>query len=253
VLDLLLPGDPLTEALHDEVATTVARCAVEHYNALGSADDPGAAGAEVRTTLDLLEAAASLARERTTAEFCARNIATIADAQVLAVVAPMLAAGNVDLAADVLRAWRDRCTDPALRERLERLADDPRAVRAPVEDAPARSGHLGCGIRPFGRRAEGDDGTWVETRCVAVFGAPIYPLAAYLSDEDFVYAKVPMSAWTRAAQVLLLAALAVLGAAMLLGLLGAAVATAVLGGAFGVESVRRRTQTRGWLAERTAS
>lgn len=242
VLALLLPTDATTAALHDEVAHAAASCAVAHFDATGRSDE----------ALALLAEARGLAHERTTREFVERNRRTIADAQVLAVVAPLREAGNVDGAADVLRLWRRTCADENLRERLDRLADDPRAVRAPVDEAPARSGFLGCGMRPFGRRAVGDDGTWIETRCLSVFGLPVFPLAAYLSDKRYVYAKVPLSPATRWAQSGLLVALAVLVALVGFGPGVAAAAAAVVVAGLLLDVAVHRRKTRGWLADQLA-
>src|ERR1700712_3620241 len=80
----------------------------------------------------------------------------------------------------------------------------PPTRRAAIDDRAVRGQVAGCGVRPFGRRAYGADETWLETRCATVFWVPVLPLGAYLSDDRFVYAKVPMSTWARWAQVLVL-------------------------------------------------
>lgn len=243
VLARLLPQDHLTATLHDEVAHTVAAAAAAAYDADGEATG------DLDEALELLDAAGALARGRPTAEQVARQRRAVADARVLAVVAPLQEAGKVDAARDVLRLWRRQCTDAGLREQLDRLVEDPRAVRAPVDDARARSGYLGCGIRTYGRRAEADDDTWVETRCLSVFGVPVYPLGSYLSDDRYVYAKVPMSAPTRWAQLLVLCLLAVVVALAVFGPAVAGATAAVLAALVAFDAAMHRRRTRGWLAE----
>ncbi len=236
---LLGPDDALTSALHDEVANTVTRCGVAHYNAT---EDPARA-------LALLKSAAGMARETTTVAFVKRNLHTLADARILAVVAPWRDAGDVDGAAEVLSMWRYRTSDPEVREIIDRLLEDPRAVRADVGEPPGPL-RAGCGVHPFGRRAGEEDDTWIETRCVTVFFVPMFPLGAYLSDDSFVYAKVPMSPWTRWAQVAVLAVAALLVAAVVFGPLVALGVAALVTGALVATHLSRRHQMRTWLDEK---
>jgi hypothetical protein len=236
---LLGAGDPLTAALHDEVASTAARCAIAQYNATERPAD----------ALPVLEAAAAMAREATTTAFLQRNLRTLADAGVLGVIGPWREAGDVDGAADLLRVWRGRTGDPAVRENLDRLLADPRAIRASVDDGAGRRQYVGCGVRPFGRRAYGADETWLETRCATVFWVPVLPLGAYLSDENFVYAKVPMSPWTRWAQVLVLGLAAVVVAAVAFSPPVALALAVVLAAALGIMHLSRRRQMAAYLAE----
>jgi hypothetical protein len=137
-----------------------------------------------------------------------------------------------------------------VRENLDRLLADPRAIRASVDDRANRRQYVGCGVRPFGRRAHGDDDTWLETRCATVFWVPVFPVAAYLSDENYVYAKVPMSTWTRWAQVLVLGLAAVLVAAVAFGPLIALALAVVLAAGLGGLHLSRRRQLAAYVAER---
>lgn len=237
---LLGAGDPLTAALHDEVANTAARCAIAQYNATERTED----------ALPVLAAAAELAREATTTAFVRRNLRTLTDAGVLGVIGPWRDSGDVDGAADLLRVWRGRTADAGVRENIDRLLADPRAIRASVDDRAIRRQYVGCGVRPFGRRAYGSDETWLETRCATVFWVPVLPLGAYLSDDRFVYAKVPMSTWTRWAQVLVLGLAAVLVATVAFGpLIGLALAV-VVAAALGGMQLSRRRQMAAYVAER---
>jgi len=233
----VLPADdPLPPALHDEVAGALTRAAVAHANAGG-----GSAAA-----LAVLARARDLARDPPTAELVRRTAREISDAAVLTVVEPWCTAGDPDGALEVLRMWRRREPDPARRADIQRLAADPRAVRAVMAVAPNRAQYIGCGVRPFGHRARAQD-TWVETRCLTLFWAPVYPLAAYLSDEQFVYAKVPMSNWTRIVRLALPVALVL---AIVLAVLGVWAALAVAAATVAVlraAAVVRHRAINAWL------
>jgi hypothetical protein len=237
---VLPASDGLSHALHDEIANTITRAAVAWVNDGGDA-------ALVRA---LLDGAGGLARERTTVELVDRTRRGLAEAAVLAVVEPWVSAGNPDGAVEVLHRWRRRGVEPHLADEVARVATDPRAIRAALEDVPTRAVFAGCGVRPHGHRAWGDD-TWVETRFVTVFFAPVYPLGSYLSDEEFVYARVPMTRWVRALRLGLPILLVLLVCLVVLGpLITAAVGLAtgaVLAGAAG----QRRRSIDGWLDERT--
>ncbi|MGQ0466769.1 MAG: hypothetical protein ACT4QG_15765 [Sporichthyaceae bacterium] len=239
VLHAVLPDDdPLPAALHDEIATAVVRAAVAHVNAGG----PAAAAAP------LLAGARDLARDQTARSLVDRTAGDLAEAEVRAVIKPWLDAGDPDGAVEVLRQWAGRTEDHELRRRLHAMADDPRAVRAELSRTPTRSQFLGCGVRPFGRRAEVDD-TWVETRCVTVFWIPVHALASYLTDEDYVYAKVPFSPWVRRLRVAVPAAL-VLGLVLLVvGIWVDLALVAALAVALGAAALSRRQAVRKYLDE----
>jgi hypothetical protein len=237
---VLPTADGLSDALHDEIANTVTRAAVAWVNDGG---DP----APVRP---LLDGAAELARERTTVDLVDRTRRGLAEAAVLAVVEPWISAGNPDGAVEVLHRWRRRGVEPHLADEVARVISDPRAIRAALEDVPTRAVFLGCGVRPHGHRAWADD-TWVETRFVTVFFVPVYPLGSYLSDDEFVYARVPMTRWVRGLRlglpILLLLAICLLLLGPLITLAVALATAAVLVGAAG----QRRRSIDGWLDERT--
>jgi hypothetical protein len=144
----------------------------------------------------LLDGAADLARERTTVDLVERTRRGLAEAAILAVVEPWTSAGNADGALEVLRRWRKRGVAPHLAAEVDRVVGDPRAIRAALADVPTRAVFLGCGVRPHGQRAYAEV-TWVETRYFTVFWVTIFPLGSYLSDEEFVYARVPMTRWVR--------------------------------------------------------
>ena len=183
----VLPADdPLPAALHDEVASAVVRASVAFVNDGGDPAD----------VTPLLAQARDLAREQTTVALVDRTADDLAEAAIRTVIQPWLTAGDPNGAVEVLRQWAKRIDDPELRTRLRAMAEDPRSVRAELVEVPTRSQFLGCGVRPYGRRAELDD-TWIETRYITVFWVPVHSLAAYLSDEDYVYAKVPLSPLTR--------------------------------------------------------
>ena len=81
------------------------------------------------------------------------------------------------------------------------------------------------------RRVSAVSTDWTPSR------APIFPLTTYLSDENYVYAKVPMSTWTRWVQVILLGVAALLVAMISFGpdLAGmGAVALAIVFGSVGL-------------------
>jgi hypothetical protein len=183
----VLPAtDGLSTALHDEIANTVTRAAGAWVND----------GGDPTLVQPLLDGAADLARERTTVDLVERTRRGLAEAAILAVVEPWTSAGNADGALEVLRRWRKRGVAPHLAAEVDRVVGDPRAIRAALADVPTRAVFLGCGVRPHGQRAYAED-TWVETRYVTVFWVPIFPLGSYLSDEEFVYARVPMTRWVR--------------------------------------------------------
>ncbi|MGQ0842649.1 MAG: hypothetical protein ACT4QF_00805 [Sporichthyaceae bacterium] len=237
----VLPADdPLPGALHDEVATTVVRAAVAHVNA-------GGAGA---AAVPLLDEALAIARDHTTVALLERTIDDLAEAEVRTVIKPWLDAGDPNGAVEVLQQWAQRTEDAELRHRLKTMAANPRAVRAELSEVPSRTQFLGCGVRPFGRRAEADE-TWVETRCVTVFWIPVHSLAAYLSDDEYVYAKVPFSPAVRRARVVLPAVIVLAVVLLALGIwidlaLGAAVAVAL-----GAAAYSRRQAIGRYLDERT--
>ena len=183
---VLPPADGLSTALHDEIANTLARAAVAWVND----------GGDPTLVQPLLDGAAGLARETTTAELVERTRRGLAEAAVLAVVEPWTSSGNPDGAVEVLRRWRKRGVAPHLAAEVDRVVKDPRAIRAALQDVPTRAVFAGCGVRPHGHRAYAED-TWVETRFVTVFWVPVYPLGSYLSDDEFVYAQVPMTRWVR--------------------------------------------------------
>ncbi|HEY2833001.1 MAG TPA: hypothetical protein VGJ14_11305 [Sporichthyaceae bacterium] len=237
----VLPDDGLSNALHDEIANTITRAAVARVND----------GGEPAQVQPLLDAAAKLAREKTTVDLVERTRRGLAEAAVLAVVEPWISSSNPDGAVEVLTRWRRRGVEPHLATEVDRVVRDPRAVRAALADVPTRAVFAGCGVRPYGHRARAGD-TWVETRFVTVFWVPVYPLGSYLSDDEFVYARVPTShlvRWLR----LGLPIDALLGLCLLVlpPPITAAVAlatAAVLAGAAG----QRRRSIDAWLDERLA-
>jgi hypothetical protein len=238
---VILPAaDPLPATLHDEVAGALTRAVVAHVNAGGDHAD----------VLELLVRAKELAREITTIELVDRTVRDLSAARVLAVIEPWCTAGDPDGATEVLGLWLRRERDPQRRSDIERVLVDPRAIRAEMAGTPGRTQFIGCGVRPYGRRARVEE-TWVETRCTTVFWAPVRPLGAYLCDDEFVYAKVPMSAWARAVR---LATAPVLVWAIVLAILGvwAALGVAVATGAvLAAASVLRRRSIEAWLDEQT--
>jgi hypothetical protein len=175
----------------------------------------------------------------------------LAEAAVLAVVEPWTSSGNPDGAVEVLRRWRKRGVAPHLAAEVDRVVKDPRAIRAALQDVPTRAVFAGCGVRPYGHRAYAED-TWVETRYVTVFWVPIYPLGSYLSDDEFVYARVPMTRWVRWVRHGLpidagvATCLPLFGRPITMGI--AVVTSAVVAGA---NKLRQRS-VDAWLDERTA-
>jgi hypothetical protein len=149
---VLPSADGLSNALHDEIANTVTRAAVAWVNDGG---DPA-------LVQPLLDGAADLAREKTTVDLVDRTRRGLAEAAVLAVVEPWISAGNPDGAVEVLHRWRRRGVEPHLADEVARVAADPRAIRAALEDVPTRAVFGGCGVRParppcVGRRHLGGD------------------------------------------------------------------------------------------------
>ena len=190
-----------------------------------------------------------MAREATTTAFVTRNRRALTDAGILAITDPWRAAGNVDGAADLLRAWRRRTTDPQTREHLDRLLGDPRTIRADVDDGPTRRQYLGCGVAPVGRRAHESDDTWLETRCLTVFWVPVFPLATFLSDENYVYAKVSMSTWARWVQAVLLGVASLLVAMVSFGPSLAGMGAVALALALAAMHWRSRRNLAAYVAE----
>lgn len=233
---VLPPADPLPAALHDEVASAVVRAAVAHVNAGGDAADVAA----------LLVTARDLAREQTTIALVDRTAADLAEAAIRRTVGPWLSAGDPDGALEVLKLWARLTTDPELRERLHTMAADPRAVRAELSEVPTRTQFLGFGVRPFGRRAEADD-TWIETRWVTVFWVPVYPVASYLSDADYVYAKVPPARWEREWRTTLPLALVGVVVGLIFGFWIGLTVAAVVGFVAGAAAVSRTRAVRRYL------
>lgn len=233
----LLPADdPLPSALYDEVASAVVRASVAFVNDGG---DP----AEVSP---LLAQARTFAREQTTVALVDRTADDLAEAAIRTVIQPWLTAGDPNGAVEVLKQWAKRTDDPEVRRRLLRMAEDPRAVRADLVEVPTRSQFLGCGVRPYGRRAEVDD-TWIETRYITVFWVPVHSLAAYLSDEDYVYAKVPLSSVARKVRVVVPFVLALGLVFLVVGWLIDLIAAAAVTVALGAAAVSRRSAVSRYL------
>ncbi|MEY8039715.1 hypothetical protein [Saccharopolyspora cebuensis] len=197
IAGLLSADHPVTTAAHDEVARSVNLCAVAHHNDSGACDP----------ALDLLRSARELARERTAIELIDQNTAVLGGKEILGEVDELCAAGKVDAAADRLRAWRGRTDDEALRRRIDAVLAD-QALRTPPNGMPFQGSVFGWGAYLYGARATTEPGTYVTTHYLTALFIPVFPMAAYLRDADYLYGKVPLSRaarWWRLVAALLLA------------------------------------------------
>lgn len=238
---ILGENDPLTVAMRDETADLVNQCVVAHRDA----DDENTDGSS------LLRRARELATDRALVELIDRNITVLEKDSYLDMVAPLCKRGRVDEAAARLRAWRKYADAGDQREALGTLLADDRALRAPVGSAPTRMWIYVFGLVLAGRRSPDPDGTYIATYCLMLLLFPI-PLAAYLRDERYVYAKVPLSdltRWWRRISLLLLAmfAASVAGGASQV-LWTALMGTALITGLLLTREYRLRSWVRG-LAE----
>jgi hypothetical protein len=239
VVDTLLGSDdPLTRALHDEVASSVNACSVAYYNAT----DRG------RPAVDLLRHAQGFARERPTIDLVRRNLEVIEEGVLVAEVAQLCEKGWVEAAAARLRAWRRKTNDDQWKERLTAFLSDPRALRSPISSAPSRVHFYGCGVEVYGRRSPADDGTYIATHFITLLFIPVIPLAAHLRNSTHIYAKVPLSAlarWWRRLVVMLILVIVALSWGGVWAVF-AVLALAVL------YMLGREYRLRVWVSQRTA-
>jgi len=187
---LLGQEDPVTHALHDQVAAAVNQCAVACYN-------------ETRDTTaarSMLDSARKLARESSTIEQIDGNLTAIVAGRIRKGLDPLCTKGQVELAAAILRTMHRRTNDEHERKQLARLLADGYSLAAPLTRPPARFSLFGFGLAVYGRRAQQPDGTFISTHFVTALFIPVLPLAAYARDAQFVYAKVrlsPVALWWR--------------------------------------------------------
>lgn len=237
VLTVLLGADdPLTAALRDETADLINQCVVAHHNADG----------ESATGASLLRQAREWATDRSLAEVIDRNITMLEKDRYLDLVAPLCEHGKVEQAAARLRAWRKYATEDDQRKVITTLLADGRAVRGPIDSAPTRMWIYVFGLALIGRRSPAPDDTYIATHCLMLLFLPI-PLAAYLRDKRFVYAKVPLSdlaRWWRRISLLLVAMVA----ASMLGGVSAGWWTALAGGGLSTGLLlAREYRLRSWV------
>jgi len=187
VVTLLGPDDPLTRALHDEVASSVNACTVAYYKATEKG----------KPVVDLLRCAQDFARERTTIDLVERNLKVLEEDFLLAEVSQLCQSGSMEAAAARLRAWHRHTDDERRKEQLTVLLSDPRALRSPISAAPSQGSLFGWGLVLIGHRSPAPDGTYIATHFITAFFFPVLPLAAYLRDDTYIYQKVPLSALAR--------------------------------------------------------
>ncbi|AHH99614.1 hypothetical protein GCM10010174_18100 [Kutzneria viridogrisea] len=238
---LLGPDNPATSAVHDAVAAGINQCAVAYWNAKDQ--PPG--------VVALLREAQDLARESTTSAQISRNLNTCGSEFVLVQVLDLCKAKDVDGAADRLRAWRERTTDPELDAHLGTLLDDPFALRGPIQSAPFTGNVFGIGVTAVGQRARAADGSYIATYCFTIIFLLI-PMAAYHRDARYVYAKVPLSRFARWWRVAMLVLLPTLFALVFLSGTAALWVGALAGITAGVALLARQKVLSDWVAERSA-
>jgi hypothetical protein len=196
VAGVLGPDDPVTGALHDQVASVVNRCAV-----VCDRDTSDSAG-----TLELLRAAAGLARERSTIDLIESNLGTIGTGKLVNVLLPMCERGQVERAGAILRAVRRRAPDPQLREQARRILADDYGVVGRMLGVPGQGSLFGWGTYVYGRRSPRADGKYIGTRFLTAFFIPVMPMASYVRDAAYFYGKarlsLPMLWWRRIMSVL---------------------------------------------------
>lgn len=184
---LLGDDDPVSEVAYDQVARTLNLCATTHLRATSDA----------AAALALLSRAGEMARLATTIELVGSNRDVVAAESVTGSVADLIARGRVNSAADRLRAWRRRTTDPAARAQLDVVLAEPRAIVSPPPRGALFEGFWLIGFSfVMGTRALAADGTFVTTHYAAPFFVPI-PMASYLRDETYYYGKVPLTVRAR--------------------------------------------------------
>lgn len=184
---LLGHDDPLTCALHDEVASSVNALSIAYYEATKKG----------QPAVDLLLLAQDFAREPTTIDLVERNLQILDENVLIAEVTQLCQKGSVEGAAARLRAWRRHTDDERRKEQLMVLLSDPRTLQSPISGAPSCGSLNGIGVALYGRRAPASDGTYIATHFIIALFFPLIPLAAYLRDDTYIYAKVPLSALTR--------------------------------------------------------
>ncbi|GAA1302550.1 hypothetical protein [Saccharothrix xinjiangensis] len=187
IAGMLGASDPVTAAIHDEVARSVNLCAVAHDN------ETEAGG----PALGLLPAARRLARESTTIDLISRNTVAITRQSVLSRVEDLRKAGRVNKASDRLLAWHRHTDDERVRAAIEVVLNDPTALITPPNGVPTRSSFFGWGAYLWGWRATGDPQKFVATHYFTAFFIPVIPMANYLRDQEYIYGKVPLSVAAR--------------------------------------------------------
>lgn len=150
--------------------------------------------------------ARELTTEPTTLENIDANIGYSQQSTVRSRVDELCRTGRVDRAADALRLWRLRTSDPETRRMLSQVLDDSRALHAPITHAPGQ-GAFFIGVHIYGRRAP-DDRTWIQTQYLTFLNIPLVPLGSYVSDGQYAYTRVPLgnaARWVRRISPIVLA------------------------------------------------
>ena len=181
-------SEPLTLALRGQIADLANRCGVTHYEAGG--------GVEV---VPLLRQARLLAADRALIELITTNIDVIERSDLVRSVEGFCEAGRVEAAAARLRAWRRATADERHKERLSLLMGNGRLPSSSITSVPTQEWFfVFLGLWVFGRRTPAQDGTYIGTHVLVIpFLLLVIPLAAYLRDDEYYYAKVPLSTFAR--------------------------------------------------------
>jgi hypothetical protein len=238
VVDTLLGSDdPLTRALHDQVASRINECTVAYYKAT----DKG------QPAVNLLRRAQDFARERPTIDLVGSNLKYVEEGVLVAAVAQLCEKGSVEGAAARLRAWRRNTDDDRRKEQLATLLSDPRALRSPISSAPSCSSVNGIGLALYGRSHPSDDDTYIATHFFIVLFFPVIPLAAYLRNSTHILARVPLSTLARWWQRLVLILISV-SIVLPWGSVWAEFAVAALAVLY---MLWREYRLRSWVSQRT--
>jgi hypothetical protein len=190
----------LMDALSDEVALVVNECAVIHDQVT---ERPGPA-------LGLLARGAGLARIPRTRDLIQKNSSVLRQNALMGPLNAMCRKGKLERAARHLRALVRYASDDGLSAAAKEKAKDSRGLTASVGNPPSNTITPVIGSLLVGRRARNEQGRFISTSMLTVLFIPLIPIAAFEVDDLRVYARVPLSTFTRWWRRFVLTALVVL-------------------------------------------
>ncbi|NUT46540.1 MAG: hypothetical protein HOV94_04345 [Saccharothrix sp.] len=243
VAAVLDEADPLTHAVHDQVADLVNRCAVAVHE---DGSDPAA-------VTDLLARARELARDQATIELIDNNTEAATNGPganpALAAVIPLCLAGRVERAGAILRTMRRRTSDEGERQRIDALLADDYALASPLKGPPVAGDLFGVGLSVYGGRSRQPDGKVISTRFLSVLFVPLVPIDSYVRDDTHVYAKVRLSTAARWWRRIAIPVLLFLVVSWLLGAAAAWWTVGVLCAVWLVGAAYREATTPAWVRQ----